>query len=188
MNERLYKEIEAFVPFDEREQADREVMLEFIRKNEDVLTRENRIAHFTATAWIVNGNRDKVLMVYHNIYKSWAWVGGHADGDEDLLRVVQKEVAEETGVSDIQLLSDGIYGLNIVPVDTHKKRGQVVTAHLHLDVEYLFEADENDMIRIKADENSGVKWLECSRINEFVTEENMKPIYARLNEKLKRGN
>ena len=29
----------------------------------------------TASAWVVNPGRTKVLMVYHNIYKSWSWLG-----------------------------------------------------------------------------------------------------------------
>lgn len=184
MNEKLYKEIAAFQPYDEKERADQEVMLEFIRSSEDVLTRDNRIAHVTATAWIVNKNRDKVLMVYHNIYNSWAWVGGHADGEEDLLHVVKKEVSEETGLLQFKVLSDGIYALNIVPVDNHIKRGKIVTSHLHFDVEYLLEADEKDAVRMKEDENSGVKWIDIAKIDKYVSEENMKPVYARLNEKL----
>ena len=72
--ETLYDEIKSFKPFDEREEEDQKAMLEFIENNDDVLTRNNRIGHFTTSAWIVNKERTKVLMIYHNIYKSWAWV------------------------------------------------------------------------------------------------------------------
>ena len=125
---------------------DREVMLEFIKNNEDVLTRNNRIAHFTAFAWITNHDRNKILMIHHNIYNSWAWVGGHADGDDDFLYVAKKEIGEETGITNLKLLYDGIYGINIVTVDNHIRKGQFVNSHLHFDVEYLFEADENEEV------------------------------------------
>ena len=184
MNKFLYDQISNYEPFNEKEKDDKEVMLKFIQDNEDVLTRENKIAHFTASAWIVNKERTTVLMIHHNIYNSWAWVGGHADGDEDLYHVVRKEIEEETGVTNITPLYDGIYGINIVTVENHIKRGKNVNAHLHFDVEYVFEADESVEIRIKEDENSGVKWIDINEINNCVKEEKMKPIYSVLNQKL----
>ena len=185
MNEKLYKQILEYIPYDEKESADKETMLEYIKNTEDVLTRNNKIVHMTTSAWIVNKERTKVLMIYHNIYDSWAWVGGHADGDDDLLHVVKKEIEEETGLSNVKLLLDGIYGLNIITVDNHIKRGNIVNSHLNFDIEYLFEADENDLIRINEDENSGVKWIDIDEVEKYSTEEKMKPIYKRLSEKLR---
>lgn len=185
MNKRLYDEISAYIPYDEKEAQDKEVMLKYIENNEDVLTRNNEIAHFTTSAWITNKTRDKILMIYHNIYDSWAWVGGHADGDEDLLHVVKKEIEEETGVTELTQLTDGIYGLNIVTVDAHIKRGKQVNSHLHFDIEFLFESDEELELRIKEDENSGVKWIPIDEINNYSSELKMHPIYERLSKKLK---
>lgn len=186
MPELLRRALEAYVPDNEAEAWEKQVMLDFLKAHSDALTRENKVAHFTATAWIVNRDRSKVLMVYHNIYHSWSWVGGHADGEKDLFRVVKKEIAEETGLTRLTPLWDGIYSLRIIPVEHHVKKGKYVNAHLHLDVEYLFEADEADVVRIKEDENSGVDWLPINGLDRYVSEENMKPIYAHLNEKLKR--
>lgn len=185
MNKRIYQQILDYKPFNEREALDREVMLDYISNTEDILTRENKIAHMTTSAWIVNKERTKVLMIYHNIYDSWAWVGGHADGDEDLIHVAKKEIEEETGIKNVKLLLDGIYGLNVITVDNHIKRGKVVNSHLHFDIEFLFEADENDMIRIKEDENSGVRWINLDEVEKYSSEEKMKPIYRTLTEKLK---
>lgn len=181
----LMKEIDEFSPYDENEKEDKKVILDFIRKNDNCLLRDNKIAHLTTSAWIVNKERTKVLMIYHNIYKSWSWVGGHADGDSDLLHVIKKEIEEETGLTKEKLLQKGVYGVNVVTVNNHIKRGKYVPSHLHLDVEYVFEADENDSIRIKEDENSGVKWVPIEKVVEYTSEEHMKPIYQRLNDKLK---
>mgnify|MGYP002237558723 CR=1 FL=1 len=52
----------------------------------------------TASAWVVNKDRSKVLMIYHNIYNSWSWLGGHADGETDLLAVAIREVREEAAL------------------------------------------------------------------------------------------
>lgn len=182
--ENIYTLLQHYTPYNPAEANNRQAMLTFLERNEDAFSRENKIAHFTTSAWIINKSRTKVLMGYHNLYQSWGWLGGHADGDADLLRVIRKEVEEECGLKNITLLYDGIYGINILHVEPHIKKGEYVNTHLHLDVEFLFEADENDAIRMKPDENSGVQWIEIDRINEYVTEENMKPVYALLNEKL----
>lgn len=180
----LKEQIEKYIPFNEQEISDKELMLEYIDKFDDVLTRENKLCHFTASNWIVNKDRTKVLMIYHNIYKSWAWTGGHADGDSDLLHVAKKEAEEETGLSNLKLLSNGIYSIQILTVDSHIKRGKFVSSHLHLDCCFLFEADEDEVTRIKADENSGVEWVDIEEAPKITNEDKMRPIYIKLNEKL----
>lgn len=184
MKDSLVMQLVNYNPYNEEEAHMKPIILEFLRQNENAFHRENALVHMTASAWIVNKERTKVLMGYHNIYNSWGWLGGHADGDENLLRVIRKEVAEESGLTNIRLLQDGIYGINILTVFPHYKRGKYVNAHLHFDVEYVFEADEAEAVRIKPDENSGVGWVPIEEINQRVTEEHMKPVYAVLNEKL----
>ena len=178
------EQLKKYKPYNNEEEVIKPIILDFLQRNEDAFCRENVLAHMTTSAWIVNKERTKVLMAYHNIYDSWGWLGGHADGDEDLLRVARKEVAEESGLTNIRLLHDGIYGINILTVFPHYKRGKYVNAHLHFDVEYVFEADEAEAVRMKPDENSGVGWVPIEEINSRVTEEHMKPVYAVLNEKL----
>ncbi len=181
----LKEQIEKYIPYNEQEVSDKELMLEYINTFDDVLTRENKMCHFTASNWIINKDRTKVLMIYHNIYKSWAWTGGHADGDSDLLHVALKEAEEETGLNNLKLLSDGIFGLQILTVDSHIKRGKYVSSHLHLDCCFLFEANEEDELKIKEDETSGVKWINIDEATKITNEEIMKPIYEKLNSKIK---
>lgn len=181
----LKEKIEKFVPYNEQEKSDKAIMLKYIDEVDDVLTRENGIAHFTASNWIVNKEKTKVLMIYHNIYKSWAWTGGHADGEEDLLKVALREANEETGLTNLKVLSDDIFSIEILPVDAHIRRGKYVSSHLHLDCCFLLEADENEETRIKQDENSGVKWVDIDEAVKLTREPRMIPIYVKLNEKLK---
>ena len=99
----LLEQLERYEPYNEQEARDRALLLRALREEGDVFTRENDRMHMTASAWVVNPARDKVLMVYHKIYDSWSWTGGHADGETDLLAVALREVQEETGVDQLEL-------------------------------------------------------------------------------------
>ena len=98
------KEIEEYSPVNEQEEKDKQFMLNAINDFDDVLTRENEYMHFTSSAFVVNKKRDKVLMIYHNIYDSWGWTGGHVDGQTNFLAVAKREVEEETGLKNIKVL------------------------------------------------------------------------------------
>lgn len=182
---KLQQQLEVYVPCNEQEEKDRELMLHLLKTCPDIFTRENRTAHFTASSWLLNKKHDKVLLIYHNIYRSWAWTGGHADGEEDLLSVAKREAMEETGVQSIREISEGIYSLEVLTVDGHEKRGAYVSSHLHLNVTYLLEADEEEVLKVKPDENSGVKWFSLEEAIKASSEPWMRErIYRKLNAKL----
>ena len=180
----LKEMLEKYEPYNEQEQRDKEAMLRHMSLSKDYLTREDTTAHFSASNWIVNKERTKILMIYHNIYKSWAWVGGHADGDADLLHVALKEAEEETGLKNLKLLDKSLASLEIVSVDGHVKRGKYVPTHVHLNCTVLIEADENEPIRIKEDENSGVKWIDINEAPIITSEPKMAAIYQKLNKRV----
>ena len=156
---RLYEQIKNYTPANEQEQRDKEQMLAFMQENANCLTRENTVAHFTTSIWTVNKDRTKTLMVYHNIYNSWSWIGGHADGVENLAEVALRELQEETGVKNARLVSDEIFSIETLTVDGHIKKGAYVPCHLHFNVTYLVEADEAEALVVKEDENQAVKWF-----------------------------
>lgn len=155
----LIHQIKKYKTFNEQEEKDKYLFLEWIMDHEDAFSRENKIAHITASGWVVNKDRSKVLMVYHNIYDSWSWIGGHADGETDLLATAIREVREETGVKNVCPVTEEIFSIEILTVDGHTKNGNYVSSHLHLNVTYLLEADSGETVSIKADENSGVAWF-----------------------------
>ena len=150
----LMESIRTYQPFNEQEEMDKSLILNWIETQDDAFSRDNTVAHMTASAWVVNKDRSRVLMVYHNIYDSWSWLGGHADGE----------------------------------TDGHVKRGKYVSSHLHLNVTYLLEADSEEQVFVKEDENSGVSW--------FTPEEALKKstelwfverVYGKLVEKMKKN-
>ena len=182
----LLQQIEGYTPFNEQEAADKAMIIQCLRNLPDVFARDSKIAHMTASAWVVNPGRNKVLMVYHDLYDSWSWMGGHADGDPDLLRVALREVQEESGIKRVFPLSGEIFSLEILTVDGHEKRGAYVSSHLHLNLTYLLETDEDQELTAKPGENSGVSWFGLKEAVEMSSEDWFRErIYPKLNSKLK---
>ena len=130
----------------------------------------------------------QTLLVYHNIYDSWSWIGGHADGERDLEAVALRELQEETGVENARIVSVGpgnIYSLEVLTVNGHEKHGAYVSSHLHLNITYLAIADPDEHTRIKPDENSGVRWVPIEDSIRLSTEPWIRErIYRKLIDKL----
>ena len=183
----LKKQINEFKPFNEQEEQDKRIMLKYFEDFDDVLTRQNEYGHFTASAFVLNKERTKILMIYHNIYDSWTWVGGHSDGDNDLLYVALKEAKEETGLTEVRPIIDEIYSLEIINVNGHFKRGKYVSSHVHLNLTYLLEADETEIVKIKEDENSGVEWTYIEDVIEKSSEKWIKEeIFSKIIKKMEK--
>ncbi len=182
----LKEKIEKYIPYNEQEKNDKKIMLQYLEQFDNILTRENEFAHFTASSWVLNKEKTKVLMIYHNIYQSWAWTGGHADGESDLLQTAIRELKEETGVQNVKILDDNIFSLEVICVNGHVKKGKYVSSHVHLNLTYLLEVDENEKLQIKEDENSNVRWIPIEEISKKVNEKWIEEnIYQKLNKKLR---
>lgn len=166
----LLTAIKNYQPFNEQETLDKELILQQLTSNDQVFLRQSKLAHITVSAWIVNPDYQKVLMAYHNIYQSWAWLGGHADGETDLKHVILKEIAEESGLTAVKFVTPSLFSLEVLTVDGHQKHGHYVSSHLHLNVTYLLQASDDLPLRIKADENSQVAWLKLSELKQKVSE------------------
>ena len=181
----LLRQLEQYKPCNEQEERDRALLLRALREEENVFSRENERMHMTASAWVTNGRRDRILMAYHKLYDSWAWLGGHADGERDLLAAAMREVREESGVVHVRPAMEDVFSLEVLTVDGHEKRGRYVSSHLHLNVTYLLIADDTDALTVKPDENSGVRWFTPDGAVEASSEPWYRErIYKKLNAKL----
>ena len=182
---KLKQQLLNFVPFDEEEAVNIRVFLQFIDGfQEHIWTRDNTVGHVTVSAWVTNPLKDKVLMAHHNIYNSFAWLGGHADGEYDLLKVAQKEVREETGVFQLRPIKTDFVDVCSMIVKPHIKNNHPVASHLHFNLTYWLEADEKAILQNAPAENSAVCWLPIDRLFDFISEEHMKPVYQRLIQKM----
>ena len=179
----LKEQIEKYIPFNEQEQIDKEQFIDFINTFDDVLTRNNEFGPFTASAFVVNKDRTKMVVVYHIINDGWMYPGGHADGVDDLLSVAVREVEEETGLK-VKVLDSNIFALNSLPVKGHVKRGKYVSAHIHLDCVYLMEADDKLPLVYREDESKGVKWVDFKDAYDESFCDFIRPVHKKLIKKL----
>ncbi len=142
--------------------------------------------HFTASSIILNPTMDQMLMVYHNIYQSLSWTGGHADGEQNLMQKAIDEAKEETGIQELIPLSSQIISMDILPVKAHVKRGQQIAAHWHYNVAYGFIASDKQPLTIKPDENSQVCWVSLDHWKEQCSEPHMIPVYEKIIDRMLR--
>ena len=177
---RYIEQIQAFAPCCEQEERDKELILDLCSGANDILTRKNRVFHFTSSGLILNEARDKILMVHHNIYKTWTWTGGHTDGEADLEAVALREAGEETGVSRVRMILDHMASLDILPVYGHIKNGAYVSAHLHLNAAYLLCAFDTDKLTVQEQENSAVAWVTLDEIAQHSGEQEILYIYRKM--------
>lgn len=177
--------LQLYSPYNEQEREDIKQIKNAEKIFDDILSRNNNFCHMTSSVFIINKNHDKVLCIYHNIYKSWCWIGGHADGDDNLLNVAKKETKEESSLKNFNVISEKPISIEILPVKSHVRKDKYVSAHLHLNFTYLFEADESDSICIKEDENSNIGWLAFDELLEKTSEPHMLEVYRKIIEKIK---
>ena len=178
--------LKRYVPYNEQEEKD---ILQIIKAEEifeDILTRDNEFFHLTSSAFIINREHNKVLCIYHNIYKSWTWVGGHADGDDDMLYVAKKETEEETSLKNFKVIDEMPISVEILPVKSHVRKGKYVPCHTHFNVTYLLEADEGEVVHILEDENSGIGWLTFDELIKQSDEPYMIPVYEKITERIRK--
>lgn len=182
LNVKDWKErLKAYLPQNVSEEADKRQILQEIRKKGDALLfRTNTAAHFTCSGFVMDPEFGQVLMVYHHIYDSFSWTGGHADGSSDFLAVAVREVKEETGVEKPFPQSGAILSLDVLPVPAHEKHGKSVECHKHYNITYGLIVNPKEKLRIKPDENSAVQWIPVENLKEMVKEQHMLPIYEKL--------
>ena len=141
-------------------------LIDVLNNDKYCFHRTNYSGHFTASAWILNENRDKALMTHHKKLNMWLQLGGHADENTDLLSVAQKEAFEESGIEKIRLLNNGIFDVDIHLVPKFKDQ----PSHRHFDIRFIFEANENNEKISFNHESHNVLWIKLDEIKNYNTE------------------
>lgn len=182
--ETLHNEIMKVIPYNDQEEKDKSTMLELIKMHDRILFRDDMICHMTASCWIIDESRTKVLLCHHNIYNSWTWLGGHADGIAYLPLVAIKEAWEESSLSNISFVTYDPLSLEILTVSGHEKRGDYIPSHLHLNITYLLQTNSHDRFKANEEENSGLMWFDINDVIKFTSEPWMTDrVYRKLKRK-----
>lgn len=136
-----------------------------ILENKDAFQRTHPPGHITGSAWIVNSDKTKVLLVHHAKLNKWLQPGGHADGDENVLRVALREAEEETGLKRLSVIREQIFDLDIHTIPIRKDFPE----HLHYDIRFLIQADESELIIVN-EESHDVKWIPLKDLEKYNSE------------------
>jgi len=153
--------LETALLFDERDREELRTITAFVHDNPDCLDRSNLAGHLTASAFVIDRERGRLLLIHHKALGRWLQPGGHADGDPDLRAVARREVLEETGLAALDLVTPRPLDLDIHAIPA---RG-CVPAHFHYDVRFLFEADSDLALQGDDREVHGAAWVELSDLD-----------------------
>lgn len=126
--------------------------LAFVRSNKDCFLRSNLAGHITSSCWLVSPDHEQVLLTHHKKIGRWLQLGGHADGDPDVLRVALKEAEEESGIKNIKAMSPDIFDIDIHLISEHKN----TPAHYHYDIRFVLESSSTDFL--VSDESHALSW------------------------------
>ncbi|MGB6222092.1 NUDIX hydrolase [Haloferula sp.] len=148
--------------------------LDFVEAEEACFERSTQSGHVTGSAWIVSPDGHRVLLTHHRKLDLWLQLGGHADGDPDVLAVAYKEAREESGIEEFEQLSQGIFDLDIHPIPARKGEPE----HLHFDVRYLLRPTGNTEY-IVSPESHDLRWVELDEVASLTTEESILRMVAK---------
>tara|TARA_B110000438_G_C15608640_1_gene561221 strand:+ start:292 stop:837 length:546 start_codon:yes stop_codon:yes gene_type:complete len=151
---------------EEKEVCDQ--FIEFISGNADCFERSFKEGHVTASAWVVNGEGSHVLLTHHRKLNRWLQLGGHVDGESDVLEGALREVEEESGLTEVRVLGEGIFDLDIHPIPARGDEPE----HMHYDVRYLCQATGNEEF-VVSDESHDLAWVKMGEVVKLANEESM---------------
>lgn len=142
--------------------------IRFVETHTDCLLRSQLSGHLTGSAWVLNAGRTRTLLTHHRKLEKWLQLGGHADGDADLLAVALREAGEESGLTRVTPVSPEIFDLDRHWIPERKTE----PAHWHYDLRFMFEADETEPL-VVTHESKELAWVDVSSVTALNPEESM---------------
>jgi 8-oxo-dGTP pyrophosphatase MutT (NUDIX family) len=146
--------LQKYSPSASEEIASQERMISFINQHEECFERSLEIGHITASAWLLNKDKTKALLMHHAKLNMWVQVGGHCDGNPDVLAVAIKEAQEESGITCIVPVQNSIFDIDIHLIPANKKEKE----HYHYDVRFLLQVTSDEQL-IKNAESKELRWI-----------------------------
>lgn len=131
--------LEAHAPVDDVEAAHKADMIALARVDGDPFHRDHfEPGHFTASAFVLSPDRSALLLIFHGKLHRWLQPGGHFEvGDEDVIAAARREVAEETGLTSVEVVGGGLLDVDVHLIPARKQD----PAHHHFDARILLQAE-----------------------------------------------
>ncbi|QRR01757.1 NUDIX hydrolase [Dyadobacter sandarakinus] len=158
----LIRLLEAYQPEPGQEAGMYLRTLAFVKAEPDCFERTLLKGHVTASGWVLSPDKNSVLLLHHRKLDKWFQPGGHCDGDPDVVRVARKEVEEETGLTSLQFLQEGVFDVDIHTIPAGKDTGE----HEHFDVRFAFLASESQQVVIN-NESRDVRWIPLEEVPQY---------------------
>jgi 8-oxo-dGTP pyrophosphatase MutT (NUDIX family) len=140
----------------------------FAESEVECLRRECVPGHLTGSAWIVSPDRTRTLLTHHHKLDKWLQLGGHADGDPDLMAVALREAREESGLANVRAVSGEVFDVDRHWIPARKTE----PGHFHYDLRFMIEADPEESLVI-SNESKDLAWVEVARVTTLNPEESM---------------
>ena len=140
---------------DEKEPRDVAFVRDFLRAHPgDAHLRSQRLGHLTGSGFVLDAEKKRVLLLHHGRLGRWLQPGGHGEGEIDPRQIALREIAEETGLTDLSPLGDGLFDVDVHPIPARKDE----PAHQHLDLRYAFVASAGAEPRL-SHESRDLRWF-----------------------------
>ena len=142
--------------------------LHFVKAHPTCFERSLAIGHVTGSAWVVNEAGTHTLLTHHRKLNRWLQLGGHADGQTDILAVALREAQEESGIQALRPISNQIFDLDIhlIPAKGNE------APHHHYDVRFMIQVDGSDQY-VVSDESHALSWVSIAQLTDKTQEESM---------------
>ncbi len=164
----LLAKLNKYSPFDLNESRMYKSLVQFVKTNPDCFENSLEIGHITGSAWIIDKSQNKVLLTHHRKLAKWIQLGGHADGESDILLVALREAKEESGLNSVNYVSTDIFDVDVHTIPKNHKHFE----HLHFDIRFLFEADFDEPFSISK-ESIDLTWVELNKVHELNSDESI---------------
>jgi len=150
----LLQLLDEYQPLYQEEIVAKEKIISFVKTYSDCFERSLEVGHITASAWLLNKQATHALLMHHAKLNLWVQLGGHCDGNSNVLEVAIKEAQEESGIMDIQPISSAIFDIDVhlIPANAKEK------AHYHYDIRFLLQV-KNDKKIIQNNESKELRWV-----------------------------
>jgi 8-oxo-dGTP pyrophosphatase MutT (NUDIX family) len=160
-----------YIDFFPQDEIELQLLKEQLSQEQDLFNRKNFIGHLTASGFILSKDMSSILLIHHNFLNKYLQPGGHCDDDnESPLQAAEREIEEETGLTNLELLSvDVEEPLTPIQIHTHPiptNPAKAESAHFHHDFRYCFHLVDDQEINLQENEVGEAKWFTLDELQD----------------------